>query len=149
MNKQETKKLLDTIKGYYNSQFFVDEFVINAWVDTMQPYDLNDAIEHIQVYLKEYPDTPPKPHIFKRGLYTHEEKMKFKNSDFTVECNLCHRWMPLGEYEEHYERCLDISYLEDIAKQKGENFTRADLENQTDRVINGLLAKYQPKEWKI
>ena len=147
MNKVETKKLIDTIKGYYNSQFFIDEFVTQAWIDTMQPYDLDDALEHIQVYLKEYPDTPPKPHTFKRGLKTHEEKMLLKNSDFTVECNLCHRWMSLDEYDSHYGKCLDIEYLENIAKQKGEVFTREDLENQPDRIIQALLSKYPPKQW--
>lgn len=149
MNKTETKKLTDKIKGYYNSQFFVDEYVIDAWYETMKPYDLDDAIEHIQTYVKEFPDIPPKPHTFKRGLYTHEEKMRIKNSDFTVQCNLCGRWMTLDDYDSHYDKCLDIQYLESVAKQKGEAFTRKDLENQPDRVIDALLSKYQPKQWKI
>lgn len=149
MNKTETKKLTDKIKGYYNSQFFVDEYVIDAWYETMKPYDLDDAIEHIQTYIKEFPDTPPKPHTFKRGLYTHEEKERIKNSNFTVQCNLCQRWMPLADYDSHYDKCLDIQYLEGVAKQKGEAFTREDLENQPDRVIDALLSKYQPKQWKI
>lgn len=149
MNKPETKKLLDIIKGYYNSQFFIDEYVINAWVDAMNPYDLQDAIEHLQTYLKERPDEPPKPHTFKQGLYTHEEKMQIKNSDYTVECNLCHRWMPYGEYEEHYERCLDIQYLISVAKEKGEDITRDYLEGCRQEVINALLNKYKPKKAEI
>lgn len=147
MTKNETKKLLNKIKGYYNTQFFVDEYVIDAWAETMEPYDLDDAIEHIQTYVKEFSDIPPKPHTFKRGLYTHEEKMRIKNSDFTVQCNLCGRWMALDDYDSHYDRCLDIQYLESVAKQKGENFTREEIENKPDRVINGLLAKYQPQQW--
>ena len=146
MNKTETTKLLNTIKGYYNTQFFIDEFVISAWTETMKPYELDDAVDHIQVYIKENPDTPPKPHTFKRGLYTHEEKERIRNSKFTVECNLCRRFMPLTEYEEHYGRCLDIQYLVSKAKEKGENLTREDLENQPERIINGLLAKYPPNE---
>lgn len=149
MNKTEAKKLTDKIKGYYNSQFFVDDYVLEAWYETMKPYDLDDAIEHIQTYVKDYPDIPPKPHTFKRGLYTHEEKMRIKNSDFTVQCNLCGRWMSLDDYDSHYDKCLDIQYLESVAKQKGEAFTREDLENQPDRVIDALLSKYQPKQWKI
>lgn len=148
MNKQETKKLLDTIKGYYNSQFFIDEYVTQAWIETMEPYDLEDAIEHIQTYVKDYPDVPPKPHTFKRGLYTQEEKVRLRESKFTVECNLCHRYMPLQEYEDHYGKCLDIQYLTNIAKQKGEGLSREDLENQPERIINGLLGKYPAKEWK-
>lgn len=144
MNKTETKKLTDKIKGYYNSQFFVDDYVLEAWYETMKPYDLDDAIDHIQVYIKENPDTPPKPHTFKKGLYTHEEKERIRNSKFTVECNLCRRFMPLAEYEEHYDKCLDIQYLVSKAKEKGENLTREDLENQPERIIVGLLAKYKP-----
>lgn len=147
MNKIETKKLLDNIKGYYNSQFFTDEYVLKAWEETMQLYDLEDAINHIQEYIKDFPDTPPKPQTFKRGLYTHEEKVRLRESKFTVECNLCHRWMPLADYDSHYDKCLDIEYLVGVAKQEGKDFTREYLENQTDRVIEGLLAKYPPKQW--
>lgn len=147
MNKTEAKKLTDKIKGYYNSQFFVDDYVLEAWYETMKPYDLDDAINHIQEYIKDFPDTPPKPQTFKRGLYTHEEKVRLRESKFTVECNLCHRWMPLADYDSHYDKCLDIEYLVGVAKQEGKNFTREYLENQTDRVIEGLLAKYPPKQW--
>lgn len=64
-----------------------------------------------------------------------------------VECNLCHRWMSLDEYDSHYGKCLDIEYLENIAKQKGEVFTREDLENCKQAIIDKLLDKYPPKQW--
>ena len=64
-----------------------------------------------------------------------------------VECNLCHRWLKIAEYDEHYGKCLDIAYLESIAKQKGEVFTREDLENCRQDIIDKLLAKYPPKQW--
>lgn len=146
MNKIEVKKLTSLIKGYYNNLFFVDDYVLDAWFDTMQKYDLEDAIEHLQDYLKEYPDIPPKPHTFKKGLYTQEEKEQMRNAKYTVECNLCHRWMPYNEYELHYDKCLNIEYLVNIAKQKGENITRQELENCKDAVLNRLYEKYKPKE---
>ncbi len=62
-----------------------------------------------------------------------------------IECNLCHRWMLIPQYERHYERCLDIQYLENIAKEKGESFTRKDLEECTPAIIDKLLAKYPPE----
>ena len=145
MNKVQTGKLLNKIKGYYNSQFFIDEYVIDAWTETMEPYDLEDAEAHIKEYIKENPDTPPKPHTFIKGLYTHDEKEMIRNSNFTVECNLCHRWMPLQEYDDHYGKCMDIQYLESVAKEMGEKFTREDLENCKQEVINKLLQKYPPK----
>ena len=111
MNKTETKKLLNTIKGYYNSLFYIDEYVLNAWSDDYKNYDLEDCIDHLKTYLKEYPDIPPKPHTFKRGLLTPEEKRRIKNSEFTVNCNLCHKSMSLDEYDRHYDRCLSTKYL--------------------------------------
>lgn len=144
MTKTEVNKLLNKIKGYYNSQFFIDEYVIDAWYESMKDYDLEDAEKHLKDYLKENPDIAPKPHTFKRGLYTHEEKETMKNAKYTVECNLCHRWMPFSEYERHYDRCLDIQYLVSVAKSKGKDLSREELKNSRDDVINGLLAKYPP-----
>ena len=149
MNKMEVQKLTNLIKGYYNSQFFIDEYVVEAWYVSMKPYEYDDAVKHIQEYLKEYPDTPPKPHTFKKGLYTKEEKEKIKNSSYIVQCNLCNRFLTLSEYDNHYERCLDIEYLLNIAKQKGEQYTRVDLENCKPMVIDKLLEKYVPKETMI
>lgn len=63
-----------------------------------------------------------------------------------IECNLCHRWMKIQEYDDHYGKCLDIQYLVSVAKKKGENFTREDLENCRQEVIDKLLAKYPPKK---
>lgn len=149
MNKPETKKLLDTIKGYYNSQFFIDEYVTKAWIDSMEPYDLDDAIEHLQTYLKERPDEPPKPHTFKQGLYTHEEKMRVKNSDYIVECNMCHRWMPYGEYEEHYERCLLIKSLLVVLNDGSQKVTEDDLEKYDIQTLSRVWDKYVPLQKEI
>lgn len=77
---------------------------------------------------------------------------EFKVIDYEndrVECNLCHRFMKISEYDEHYGKCLDIQYLESVAKQKGEVFTRKDLENCRQDIINKLLDKYPPIEWNL
>lgn len=149
MKKTETEKLLNKIKGYYNSQFFIDEYVLDAWNETLKPYELEDAIEHIQEYIKEFPDVAPKPHTFVRGLLTPEEKRKYKHSDYTVACQLCGRWMPIGEYDSHYDKCLDIEYLIKVAKERGQDITREDLEFYPQETINKLLKKYEPKKVEL
>lgn len=146
MKKAEVSNLLNEIRGYYNMQFSIDEYVIDAWLESMKPYDYEDAKQHLQEYLKEFPTTPPRPHTFKNGLYTPEEKEQMKNTNYTIQCNLCGRWMSLKAYDEHYGRCLDIQYLLSIAKQKGEKYTREDLENCRPAVIDKLLEKYPPKK---
>ena len=149
MNKAETKKLTNLIKGYYNAQFFIDDYVLEAWYEQLKPYELEDAIEHIKEYLKQNPDTPPKPHTFTRGLLTPEEKRKYRNSDYTVACQLCGRWMPLQEYDSHYDKCLDIEYLIKVAKERGQDITREDLEFYPQETINKLLKKYEPKKVEL
>jgi len=145
VNKIETKNLLNKIKGYYNSQFFVDEYILDAWHDTLKDYEKEDCIEHIKDYLKENPDTPPKPQTFKKGLLTSEEKRKLKERDYSVSCNLCGKWLSLEEYERHYDKCLDIQYLMGIAKQQGKILPREDLESAKPEVIKKLMEKYEPK----
>lgn len=147
MKKSEIIKLLNKIKGYYNSQFFIDDDVLNAWEEQLQNYDYEDCVEHLKEYLREYPDKPPKPHTFIRGIITKEEKAK--NIGYTVQCNLCQRWMSLETYDKHYGKCLDIEYLLGIAKQKGEKYTREDLENCTQNILDKLLNKYLPLEKNI
>ena len=146
MTKNEVKKLINKIKGYYNNQFFIDDYVLGAWCECLEPYDYEDAEEHIKEYLKEYPDIIPKPHTFIKGMITRQQKEARKNSDYLVSCNLCGKWMSLQEYDDHYGRCLDIQYLLSVAKQKGEEYTREDLEQCKPEVIDKLLNKYPPKK---
>lgn len=149
MTKMEVSKLLNKIKGYYSSQFFIDEYITEAWVEMLEPYDLEDALEHIQTWVMENPEQPPKPQTFIKGLYTHEEKIKIHNSNYTVECNLCHKFMTLEDYDNHYDRCLDIQYLVNVARQKGEDLKREDLEYCRPGVIEKLLQKYPPKKIEL
>lgn len=62
-----------------------------------------------------------------------------------VECNLCHRWMKIAEYDNHYDKCLTVEYLVNTAKTKGEDITRKDIENCRQEVIDKLYQKYPPE----
>ena len=149
MKKIETQKLLNKIKGYYNSQFFIDDYVIEAWTETMKPYELEDAIEHIKTYLKEFPDIAPKPQTFIKGLLTGEEKRRIRNSEYVVGCQLCGRWMPIDDYDPHFDKCLDIEYLVRVAKERGNDITRKDLESYPRATIEKLLKKYEPEQAEL
>lgn len=67
-------------------------------------------------------------------------------SSIEVACQLCGRWLPLEEYDTHYEKCLDIEYLIHVAKERGNDITREDLEYYPQETINKLLNKYEPKK---
>lgn len=37
-----------------------------------------------------------------------------------VECNICHKWMTLDKYDNHYDRCMSTQYLiHRIYQEKG------------------------------
>lgn len=77
-----------------------------------------------------------------------QEKKEPKVVDYEndrVYCRMCGRWMKVLEFDNHYGRCLDIQYLESKAKEMGEKFTREDLENCKEEIIDKLLQKYPPK----
>ena len=85
-----------------------------------------------------------------------QEKKEPKVVDYEndrVYCRMCGRWMKVLEFDEHYGKCLDIQYLISVAKEKGENITREDLENTRQDIIDRLLQKYEPKVdkelWKL
>ena len=85
-----------------------------------------------------------------------QEKKEPKVVDYEndrVYCRMCGRWMKVLEFDEHYGECLDIQYLISVAKEKGENITREDLENTRQDIIDRLLQKYEPKAdddlWKL
>lgn len=145
MTKGETGKLLNKIKGYYNSQFFIDNDILDVWYETLEKYDFEDALERLKDFVKEYPDIAPKPQTFTKGMLTAEERRQIRNNEFTVSCNLCHKWMSLEEYDRHYDKCLDIQYLIGIAKQQGKEIPREDLESAKPDIIQKLIQKYEPK----
>ena len=60
-----------------------------------------------------------------------------------IYCNLCNKPMNYINYEQHYDKCLDIEYLVGIANEKKEDITRKDLEEYEPSTIRKLLDKYK------
>ena len=143
MNKLETKSLLNKIKGYYNSQFFIDDYILDAWYEELKDYDKEDCVEHIKDYAREYPDIAPKPHTFKKGLLTPEEKKILREHNYSVNCNLCKKLMSLEEYDNHYDRCLSTKYLiKRIEEEKGIVPEYDEIFYLPKEKFNGLYQKY-------
>ena len=57
--------------------------------------------------------------------------------------------MPLEENDSHYGKCLDIEYLVNVAKERGQEITRQDLEEYPQTTIDKLLKKYEPKKAQL
>ena len=70
-------------------------------------------------------------------------------SSIEVACQLCGKWLRVWDYDEHYGKCLDIEYLVMVAKQKGQDITREDLEEYPKSTIDKLLKKYEPEKVEL
>lgn len=145
MEFQEVKKLGTNIKAYYN-YFSLDKDTLQVWKEKLSDYDYEDVLKKLEQHLKsEEAKELPQLHYLLRGLLTTKQKQQSKGKHI-VECNLCHRWMSIDEYDAHYGKCLDIEYLVNVAKSKGESIEREDIENCRQDVIDKLLKKYEPKK---
>lgn len=145
MELQEVKNLVSNIKAYYH-YFSLDKDTLPVWKKKLENYDYEDVLRKLEEHLKgEQSKEIPQLHFLLRGLLTTKQKQQNKGK-YVVECNLCHRWMSIKEYDEHYGKCLDVEYLVNVAKTKGEDIKREDIENCRQDVINKLLEKYPPKK---
>ena len=64
-----------------------------------------------------------------------------------ITCPLCHRYVTIKRFDEHYDRCLDISYLMIVSAAKGDPWSREELEAYNQASIDRLLEKYPPEEF--
>ena len=61
-----------------------------------------------------------------------------------VRCNLCNKEMTLKNYDLHYDRCLMISTLIPILKERGENVDYETLSAYDSQVLEKIIYKYLP-----
>lgn len=145
MERSESKQIISKIKAYYY-YFTLEKESLEEWYKKLELYDFEDVSRRIDEHLKgEDSKEPPKLHYLTRNLLTKQQKKNSKD-DQIVECNLCHRWMLLKEYDLHYDKCLSIQYLIFRAKEQGQEITREDLENCKSEVLAKLYEKYKPQE---
>lgn len=144
MERDEAKRLISKIKAYYY-YFSLDKDSLIEWNNRLKDYDYQDVDNRLMDHLKgENAKDIPQLHFLIRNLLTVEQKRKQKK-EYIVECNLCHRWMSLSEYDAHYDKCLTVEYLVNTAKAKGESITRKEIENCRQEVIDKLYKKYPPE----
>ena len=61
-----------------------------------------------------------------------------------VRCNLCNKEMNLINYDKHYDRCLMISTLIPILRERGENVDYEILSGYDSNVLERIILKYLP-----
>jgi len=68
----------------------------------------------------------------------------FKPDKDLIRCNLCQREMLIAEYDRHYDKCLAITTLIPILRDKGQKINYKDLDEYSFESLDKLLEKYLP-----
>ena len=146
MNEEEVYELLERVRVYYQHMTRSDA-LIDEWFKGLKNYSAKDVNSGFDKYLKDERNRNriPMPQDLISGLSTIDEQKANNNNNFKIDCQLCHRFMSLDEYDNHYSKCSSVTYLLSVFKKKNMNVTREELEKLDDESFNRLYNKYPPR----
>lgn len=110
MELKEVSMLLKRIKSHYQ-EFIVDDFKVNEWYKELKDYSLDDVMEKLEQHFRseQYGNQIPKVYFLTK--YITKEKDKNKELVGSQQCNVCHKFINLKEFEKHFDRCSSVDYL--------------------------------------
>ena len=142
MELKEVSMLLKRIKSHYQ-EFIVDDFKVNEWYKELKDYSLDDVMEKLETHLKseQYGNQIPKVYFLTK--YLTKTKDKNKKIEGIIECHLCHKLIEMEEFENHFDRCSSVDYLnrrnidyfnKSIDKEKYMNMDQRDFEEKYNKM---------------
>lgn len=110
MKVEETMEILNRINIHY-PEFNISDEKIEEWQSKLNKYDFEDVNTRLEQHLSDSQqgNFPPKLFILTNNLMTKEEKQTIGKGK--VECQICRRWLPLKDYEKHFQRCSSIRWI--------------------------------------
>lgn len=116
MTYSDTKEVLKRIKSNYQS-FINDDYVLKEWYKELKDYDIEDVMNKLEEHMRssEFGSNIPKLYFLTKYLKKTEEKGIVEK--YFLQCKFCSKFIPEKEFDEHYERCLDVEYITRIRKQ--------------------------------
>lgn len=142
---EEIKTFLQEIKTYYPN-FKMNDNSLEIWYRDLSKYDKEDVYSKFDEYKKSNTTFAPTLPYITKYLLTKEEKQKNLEGDYTVQCNLCGKWMRLSEYNSHYDRCSSTSYLLLIFKKLNKSVSREELDKLDNIQFGEIYDEYTKKE---
>ena len=147
MNRDEVTELLNYINLNY-PQYEVDGTIIDAWLNELQVYDLEDVKKNLKQLMSEdlYSKTPPLLSRIIRGLTPKSEKLDFTKS--VIYCPRCHKGFNSHEEEdEHFGKCSSVDYvIKETRKWFKKELTRKELFAMSDEEFQ---ERYKKLLWWI
>lgn len=110
MELKDVKVILNRIKVNYPT-FVNDDYTRTEWYRELKDYSLDDVMEKLEQHFRseQYGNQIPKVYFLTK--YLTKEKDKTKKTEGSTQCNICHKFINIEEYETHFDRCSSVDYL--------------------------------------
>lgn len=115
MNNKEVIDLLEMIDRCYKTEYGKDKKIVNDWYKVLKEYELQDMTQSLDTYMKYNTTYPPKVYDLTRNYQTIENKKRLDHAK--TRCHLCNKEISLEDFDKHVDRCLDIEFIEVVAKK--------------------------------
>lgn len=144
MSEEEVYELLEKVRIYYQNMAKTDA-VNDEWYRILKKYNRDDVYSNLEKYLsiERNRNRIPMPQDLAKGLLTIEQQKTKSKDNFKIDCQLCHRFMTLEEYNNHYSKCSSVTYLLKIFEKRDMNVSREELENLDEKTFRGVYEKYK------
>lgn len=110
MELKDVKLILNRIKVNYPT-FVNDDYTRSEWYRELKDYSLEDVMDKLEQHFRseQYGNSIPKVYFLTK--YLTKTKEKGKKLDGLLQCQLCGKLIDMENYEQHYDRCSSIDYL--------------------------------------
>lgn len=111
MELKDVKLILNRIKVNYPN-FVNDDYTRSEWYRELKDYSLEDVMDKLEQHFRseQYGNQIPKVYFLTK--YLTKAKEKGKKLDGLLQCQLCGKWISMDDFEQHYDRCSSIDYLD-------------------------------------
>ena len=142
MNKAEVRNLLKKIQSNYPS-FLVSEDKLEEWHKELKDYDCEDVLNKVDEHLRseKYGRQEPRVYLLTKGLV--KTKNKAKRKGIKIRCNICGEVVLLNEFDNHFDRCSSVKYLNDQnLKYFGKEIDKEKYMNMNDKEFDYKYDKF-------
>lgn len=150
MSEEEVYEILDRVKVNYQHLAMPDE-LFDEWYNQLKYYAKDEVYKNLDNYFKSDRKRRNIPLVYDLidGLLTIEQQKTKSKDNFKIDCQLCHRFMTLEEYNNHYDKCLLIKTLIPILQKNGETVDYDSLNEYDYQTLDKVYDKYVPIKKEI
>ena len=141
MNINDVKELLEKVDIHYGTNYSRVDLHIKEWHKELKKYDKEDVFRKLEEHLRgNFSNTPPKLYFLIKDLKKPEDQIKLEK--LLEKCNICGEYIKLTDFDKHYDRCLQISFIErNVKKYFNQQIIKSDYYAMSDEDLTKRFDK--------